>query len=215
MKSKTDALYPRPAARLLALALVAATVSLPAQALYKVVGPDGKITYTDRPPSASEGKVMPLTATGNAAPANPNELPPELRQVAARYPATLYVVAECTPCDSARALLRQRGIPFAERIVSSDEDIEAVQRLIGTRDVPSLTLGTQVLRGFSAETWTAYLDTAGYPRESRLPPGYTYAAATPVTQRAEPAPPVARPPQAPAAPPRTPASPAPPAGIRF
>lgn len=215
MKSKSDALSPRSAARLLALAIAAAAFALPAQALYKVVGPDGKITYTDRPPSASEGKVMPLTSTGSAAPVNPNELPPELRQVVARYPVTLYVVAECTPCDSARALLRQRGIPFAERIVSSDEDIEAVQRLIGSRDVPSLTLGTQVLRGFSPETWTAYLDTAGYPRESRLPPGYTYAAATPVTQRAEPAPPVARPPQATAAPPRAPASPAPPAGIRF
>jgi glutaredoxin len=200
-----------PAARLRALAIVAVAIAMPAQALYKIVGPDGKVTYTDRPPSASEGRVTPLSATGNVAEANPAELPLELRQAAARYPATLYVVADCSPCDSARSLLRQRGIPHAERIVVTEEDAEAVQRLAGTRDVPTLTLGTQALRGFSAETWNAYLDSAGYPRESRLPAGYQHPAATPVTQRADPAPAPA-PPSAPRV-----ARPAPtsPSGIRF
>lgn len=191
---------------LLALGLAAWAFALPAQALYKVVGPDGKVTYTDRPPSASEGKVTPLTATGSAVAGNPAELPIELRQVAARYPVTLYVVADCAPCDGARALLRQRGIPYAERIIVTEEDAEAVQRLTGTRDVPTLTIGAQHLRGFSAETWSGYLDSAGYPRDSRLPAGYQYAAATPVTQRAEP-------PRAPA--PQTAPAPAAPSGIRF
>ena len=171
------------ARRLLALAIAGVAIAMPAQALYKIVGPDGKVTYTDRPPSASEGRVTPLTATGNVAEANPAELPLELRQAAARYPATLYVVADCSPCDSARSLLRQRGIPHAERIVVTEEDAEAVQRLAGTRDVPTLTLGTQALRGFSAETWNAYLDSAGYPRESRLPKGWAAPAATPLVER--------------------------------
>ena len=42
-----------------------------------------------------EDIFTPLTATGNVAEANPSELPLELRQAAARYPATLYVVADC------------------------------------------------------------------------------------------------------------------------
>ena len=193
-------------ARLPLLALVAAAVVLPAQALYKVVGPDGKVTYTDRAPGTSDGKVTPLTATGSTVTASPSELPIELRQVAARYPVTLYVVADCAPCDSARTLLRQRGVPYAERIIVTEEDAEAVQRLTGTRDVPTMTIGSQHLRGFSPETWNSYLDSAGYPRESRLPAGYVFAAAKPVTQRAEP--------PRPAAPAPTPA-PASPAGIRF
>jgi glutaredoxin len=221
MKNSSDALPHRTTARnarLTALALAAAAVALPAQALYKVVGPDGKVTYTDRPPSVGEGKVTPLTSTGAAAPVNASELPLELRQVVVRYPVTLYVVADCSPCDSARSLLRQRGIPFAERVVATEEDTEAVMRLLGTRDVPSLTIGAQVLRGFSAETWSAYLDTAGYPRESRLPPGYQYAAAAPLVQRAEaarPAPPASAPaaPARPAPPPA--ATQASPSGIRF
>jgi glutaredoxin len=193
-------------ARLALLALAAAAVVLPAHALYKVVGPDGKVTYTDRAPGTSEGKVTPLTATGSSVATNPAELPIELRQVTARYPVTLYVVADCAPCDSARSLLRQRGVPHAERIIVTEEDAEAVQRLTGTRDVPTMTIGSQHLRGFSPETWNSYLDSAGYPRESRLPAGYEYAAARPVTQRAEPPRPVPPPP--------TPA-PASPAGIRF
>lgn len=193
-------------ARLPLLALAAAAVVLPAQALYKVVGPDGKVTYTDRAPGSTDGKVTPLTATGSTVAPSPSELPIELRQVAARYPVTLYVVADCAPCDSARTLLRQRGVPYAERIIVTEEDAEAVQRLTGTRDVPTMTIGAQHLRGFSPQTWSSYLDSAGYPHESRLPAGYAYAAAQPVTQRAEP--------PRPAAPAPTPA-PASPAGIRF
>jgi glutaredoxin len=164
---------------------------LPAQALYKVVGPDGKVTYTDRIPSTADGKVTPLNAGGNSVAADPSALPFDLRQVAMRYPVTLYAVADCAPCDNARALLRQRGIPHAERLVSTEEDVEALQRLTGTRDAPTLTIGQQPLRGFSAETWNAYLDSAGYPRESRLPVGYQFPAATALTERREPARPAA------------------------
>jgi glutaredoxin len=197
------------APQLLAMALAAAALAMPAHALYKVVGPDGKVTYTDRPPSGADGKVTPLTATGSALATDPADLPLELRQAVARYPVTLYVVADCEPCDSARALLRQRGIPYAERIVVSDADADALLRLTGTRDLPTMAIGVQHLRGFSADIWSGYLDSAGYPRESRLPAAYQYPAATPLTQRAAPGP--AQPPSAPT----TRAAPASPSGIRF
>ena len=183
--------------RLAAAALLLAA-ALPASALYKVVGPDGKVTYTDRPPAATgtatPSRVTPM-APAAAPPAAAAALPAELRQVAARYPVTLYVVPNCAPCDSARALLRQRGIPYAEKIVTTEDDIEALQRLAGTRDAPTLTIGSQPLRGLSADTWNAYLDSAGYPRESRLPAGFQFSAATPLVERREatPAGPAQRP----------------------
>ncbi len=173
-----------PAAFLLALS--AGLLCFPAHALYKVVGPDGKVTYTDRIPSPADGKVTPLNAAGNTV-AAPEALPFELRQVTLRYPVTLYSIADCAPCDSARALLRQRGIPHAERLILTEEDAEALQRLTGTRDAPTLMIGQQPLRGFSADTWNAYFDSAGYPRESRLPAGYQFPTATALTERREPA----------------------------
>jgi len=173
----TDAL--RPAALVLALWCLA----LPASALYKVVGPDGRITYTDRPPSDSGSRITTINRDGQAEAAPQDTLPQDLRQATTRYPVTLYVTADCAPCDAARLLLVQRGVPFSEKRVVSDDDAAALERVIGGRTVPSLTIGSQALRGLSQTDWNAYLDAAGYPRESRLPRGWVAPAATPLVER--------------------------------
>lgn len=164
-------------------------IALPGQAQpYKVIGPDGKVTYTDRPPvTAAPGKVTALGSRETVAiPSGDAALPLELRQAAARYPVTLYVVSgACEPCEAARQLLRQRGIPFSEKQVVSAEDGEALERLSGGRDAPTLSIGSQTLRGLASEVWSSYLDAAGYPRESRLPANYQYPPATPLTERRE------------------------------
>ncbi|WP_395693322.1 glutaredoxin family protein [Piscinibacter sp.] len=205
MTTNTTLPIRRPALRA-AVAVMAVLTALPAAALYKVVGPDGKVTYTDRPPAPASGRISPVNARTGAA--EPDAvLPLELRQAASRFPVTLYTAPSgCEPCDDARALLRKRGIPHAERQVLSREDSDALQKLTGGREMPVLAIGGQQLKGLTPETWSSYLDSAGYPRESRLPAGYEYAAAKPVTQRAEPPRPAALVP--------TPA-PASPAGIRF
>ena len=197
------------------LAVLAALASCPAMAQYKVVGPDGKVTYTDRPPISTENTVTSLGARGPAV--AEVALPLELRQPISRYPVTLYVASGiCEPCDTGRQLLHQRGVPHAEKQVQTVEDADALERLSGGRDAPVLTIGTQTLRGFAPEVWTSYLDAAGYPRESRLPANFQYAAATPLTERREAKVPAAQPratkaaqPQA-SAPPTTGAS-----GIKF
>lgn len=164
-----------------ALALVLAGAS--AQAQYKVVGPDGKVTYTDRVPGAADGRVTSINGRGGAAGPEAT-LPLELRQPVSKYPVTLYVTSgSCDPCDTARQLLRGRGIPYAEKQILNAEDSDALERLSGGRDAPTLTIGAQTLRGLASEVWNSYLDSAGYPRESRLPKNYQYAAATPITDR--------------------------------
>jgi hypothetical protein len=150
-----------------------------AQAQYKVVGPDGKVTYTDRAPTPQTGRVSPIRLP-EAAPAGV-ALPADLQQPVARYPVVLYVGGGvCAACDAGRDLLRQRGIPFAEKQVVTAADGLALERITGARDVPALTIGGQTLRSYAAEVWTSYLDAAGYPKQSRLPASYQYAAATPL-----------------------------------
>lgn len=170
------------------LPLAALLASTPLYAQYKVVGPDGKVTYTDRPPPPASGKVTSMAdRVGTAAEAS--AMPLELRQPTARYPVTLYATfGACDPCESARQLLKQRGIPYTEKSVSTTEDADALERLSGGRDAPTLSIGSQTLRGLAPEVWNSYLDAAGYPRESRLPAGYQYAPATPLVARATPAP---------------------------
>lgn len=182
-----------------ALALLA-LAALPASAQYKVVAPDGSVTYTDRPPYESNLRITPI---GRNAPATSTEvgLPIELRQATSRYPVTLYTTADCAPCDNGRKLLQQRGVPYAERTIGSEDDAQALERLIGSRTVPALTVGAQPLRGYSEADWASYLDAAGYPKESKLPRNWPAAVATPLVQRAAAAAPEARPaPPPPAAP---------------
>jgi glutaredoxin len=199
-------------------AIVLACFALPGHALYKVVAPDGTVTYTDRPPPAATGRPVPIGSRPDAGSADSPlaNLPLELRQVTARYPVTLYTGTDCAPCDTGRRLLTSRGIPFTERRVSSGDDSDALDRLTGGRSVPTLMIGTQALRGFADTDWHSYLDAAGYPRESRLPRSYQQPAATPLVQRqaeaAAPERPAAPPPVVEPAP--QPAPPAP-AGIRF
>lgn len=169
--------------RLPICALVLAAAPWAAQAQYKVVGPDGSVTYTDRPPAGA--KVTAISGRGGATPlAADSDLPFDLRQVAGRYPVTLYTAPECPPCDSGRQLLQQRGIPYTERSVTTDDDAAALERAVGGRTLPSLSIGSQGLRGFGATDWSAYLDAAGYPRTSRLPRGWQPPAVTPLTVRA-------------------------------
>ena len=194
------------------LAVVAA---LPTQAQYKITGSDGRVTYTDRVPNASDGQVRALNARNAPVKAEP-ELPLELRQVATRYPVTLYTATgACEPCETGRALLRQRGIPYAEKQVIGVEDSQALEKLSGGRDAPTLSIGSQIVRGMAPDLWNTYLDAAGYPRESKLPATYHPRPASPVVERREAA--AVRAPQRPAAPEVSPFDrvPAASGGIRF
>ena len=210
-------LRPRVSSYRLGLSLLLALAAGSALAQYKVVGPDGKVTYTDRPPPANTAKVTSLGSRGDNSPAaGDTAWPLELRQPVAKYPVTLYTVpGNCDPCQSARQLLRQRGIPYTEKLIQSPEDGEALERLSGGRDAPTLAIGSQLMRGLAPDVWGSYLDAAGYPRESRLPATYQYAAATPLVERREvrAAPAAARPASQADAGPATPAPGT--AGIKF
>jgi glutaredoxin len=149
------------------------TCNAMAQAQYKVVQPDGSTTYTDRPPVETNARITSLNRRGTRIAPDAIEagsgLPVELRLAAQRYPVTLYTGNECQSCEAARRFLQQRGVPYAEKRVASEEDVLALERIVGARAVPALTIGSQPLRGLSETDWTAYLDAAGYPKESKLP----------------------------------------------
>ena len=187
-----------------------------AQQVYRIVGPDGKVTFSDKPPVESTAKVTAAAGASGGGVATAS-LPFELRQVVQKYPVTLYTGENCGPCQTAKTMLINRGIPFAEKSVMTPEDSQALQRLSGENTLPFATIGGQQLKGFSDSEYTQFLNAAGYPATSVLPASYRQAAATPmVAVSAAPAT------VAPAAPARVAApSPAPapaaanPSGIRF
>ena len=207
------------------LLMTLACAGAQAQGVYRIVGPDGKVTFSDRPPADAPappaqqpGRAAQTASGGNGANA---ALPYELRQVAGRFPVTLYTGSDCAPCNSARNLLTSRGVPFTERTVNTNEDIAALQGLSGSTSLPFGTIGGQQLSGYAEGEWIQYLDAAGYPKQSQLPRNYRQPEPAPLVAVKPAAPAAAAPAPSPAAPPPPPPpandgpTPSNPAGIRF
>ena len=191
-----------------------ATTLTNAQPVYRIVGADGKVTFSDKPPVEAKVKITSAAGKSSGGIAN-SSLPFELRQVAQKYPVTLYTGENCGPCQSARSMLITRGVPFSEKTVSTLEDSQSLQRLSGESSLPFATIGGQQLKGFSDAEWTQFLNAAGYPAASVLPSSYRQPAATPLVTVAAAPPAVVAPARAAAqAPQPTPAM-ANPSGIRF
>lgn len=212
-------------AALMACLLVSA-LPTSAQGVYRIVGPDGKVTYSDQPPPAAGNPANARPAIGGTsttAAATSANLPNDLRQAMNRYPVTLYAGNDCAPCDSGRSYLNARGIPYVEKTVNSNDDIDAFKRLSGITRLPMLAIGGQHLKGYSESEWAQYLDAAGYPKKVALPSGYRRPAASPLVEaKAVAAPPTAQArrsaePESPAAPAEVPVAPpvTNPSGIRF
>ncbi len=210
----------KPSLAKLALMAVAAFAlqSATAQTVYRIVGADGKVTFSDKPPVTRDDKTTATGRGGKALDIGNSPLPYELSQAVGRFPVTLYTASNCGPCGPARTLLSGRGIPFSERTISTNEDVEALMRISGENSLPFLTIGGQKIKGFSDAEWTQYLDAAGYPSSSKLPSNYRSPAAAPLVAIQKPE--IVAPPARTAA---APAAPAPvqentgsnPAGIRF
>ena len=150
-----------------------------AQPVYRIVGPDGKVTFSDKPPQEAKTPSAPVST---AKPTDARSgLPYELQQLANKYPVTLYSASGCSPCDQGRALLTKRGVPFTEKTVNTNEDLVAFKRVSTEGALPLLTIGGQSIKGYSDGEWTSYLDAAGYPKQSALPPSYRQAAAEPLS----------------------------------
>jgi glutaredoxin len=153
--------------RALALGLMLCAAGAQAQ-LYKSVGPDGRVTYSDTPPAQAAAAARALDAQPAAGAAAP-DLPYALAQAVKANPVTLYSAADCAPCSSGRALLAARGVPYSEKTVSSNEDLAALKAAGGDAQLPLLLIGRAKQQGYDESAWQEALSRAGYPAAGMLP----------------------------------------------
>jgi glutaredoxin len=153
----------------LALTLLLACTAAIGQ--YKVIGPDGKVTYTDQPPTDGKSKVQPFKA-GSSANDPDLVLPFATAQALRNFPVTLYTQEGCVPCDAGRTLLRARGIPFEEKTISTQAELDAYKAISRDGQLPLLAVGREQVAGYEAGRWNNALSSAGYPANTTLPNGY-------------------------------------------
>ena len=150
--------------------------------MYKWTDTNGVVSFSDQPPPANARKVERKAFNGGGAGA---ALPYALAEAAKAHPVVLYTTTPCEACDQGRALLRQRGIPFAEKTVQSIDDQKKLREAGSDGQVPLLQVGSRQRIGFEAGAWHSALTDAAYPLEPQLPanwhnPATAPAAPTPV-----------------------------------
>jgi len=147
---------------LLMLCLALASASVVAET-YRWVDPAGRTVISDTPPP---GRMHSVSKAGASA-ADDDGLPFAVKRAAENFPVTLYTSADCTTqCKDGRDLLNGRGVPFAEKMLQSQEDVSELKQLVGDAFVPALKVGKQSFRGFEAGAWNNLLDLAGYPKSA-------------------------------------------------
>ncbi len=152
---------------LLAVGLVAASTHLVAAQLYQWKDAQGRMVYSDQPPPSSVKDAQQKSFKGNYVEVGEAYASRLARE---KYPVTLYTSACGAPCDQARQLLVDRGVPFSSRDPQSSPEAQAeLHKLTGRLSVPVLKVGDEKIDGYETSQWQAALDRAGYPKSA--PPG--------------------------------------------
>lgn len=148
------------------IAAVALSFALGAHAqVYRWLDEKGRLHAGDTPPpSARDVEKVRVAPT----PTEPVE-PYALQLARKNNPVTLYTTPKCPLCDRARQLLKARGVPFSEKSVVTDEQVQELVGVVGRDALPSLVVGTKVQDGFAESLYEAMLDAAGYPKKAALP----------------------------------------------
>jgi glutaredoxin len=158
--------------RILAIA-AAAALALPvaAETLYKVIGADGKVSYTDRPPVDAKSST-----TLTYAEVEPTPLPPsvlkyradlqkgaDLRMAQARTPSAntpsliLFSASWCGQCRRAKTYLNAKGLRYQEYDVDTPDGASKYFASGGGKGVPLLLADGRSLLGFSENYYNRYL----------------------------------------------------------
>jgi glutaredoxin len=161
-----------------AIAAIALSFALAAHAqVYRWVDQKGRLHVGDTPPAGARDVEKVSSAR---APATEPAEPYALQVARKNHPVTLYSTPNCPLCERARQLLHARGVPFSEKSIVTDQQVQELVHVVGRNALPSIVVGTRVQDGFAEALYEAMLDGAGYPKKGALPaPAQQPAAATP------------------------------------
>ena len=135
-----------------------------AQMVYRWIDKDGKVQYSDTPPPL-DARSSQQKRLGSGTTVEDDQVPYAIKLAKEKNPVIAYLTDCGELCSNARALLSKRGIPFTVRDPGKNSDAaEALKKEIGVLEVPAMTVGKSVVRGFDEAQWNSALDAGGYPR---------------------------------------------------
>ena len=147
------------------LAFGAAAMTGPfAATLYKSVGPDGRVHYSDRPPA--DGRIektlqfenlpsSPLPAATSTYVEQLRNANPSSAASATNASVVLYAASWCGYCKQAKAYLASKGIKYREFDVDTRTGMAAFAQTGSGKGIPLLLVDDQRVQGFSRVAYDA------------------------------------------------------------
>ena len=156
------------ASSLLAFFLTAVSAST----LYRWTDQSGNVHYSDTAPPANAKNVQKMGAAGQGAGEAPSAMDQSyaMQLAVKNFPVTVYTSKQCgKACTEGLDYLKKRGVPYTEKVVATQDEIDALVKLAGAAQVPVLVVGIDIRKGYAEHGWSEALDTAGYPKTSAVP----------------------------------------------
>jgi glutaredoxin len=138
-------------------------------AVYKAIGKNGKVDYTDEPPadatSAKELRIQSYSGPAQQGALNAHEdwqaiLKRPALSNSGPPPIVMFSTDWCGYCKQARQYMRSKNIAFSDRDVEKDKSAQAQYARLGGRGVPYFVIGQLTLAGFSQDSFDATLRNA-------------------------------------------------------
>lgn len=126
--------------------VLALLFALPASAgVYKWTDAQGRVQYSDTPPPTAKStqlKLQSFTGTAQVSHASGTD-----------SGVTIYTTQWCGVCKRAKAFFAQNAVPFREWDVEKTDYGATKFRQLGGSGVPLITVGTQKMAGFDADSF--------------------------------------------------------------
>ena len=157
---------------LIVVAALALPAAVHAATLYKSIGPNGEIVYSDQPPQS--GKVektfnlsnLPSTPLPDSVVKYRNDLQKSMEKRLAdsgradsKQPV-IFTAKWCGYCRQALAYLGEKKIGYTEHDIDTPSGMRAFAAAGGSGGVPLLLLGEQKVRGFSRPAYDSLFNRA-------------------------------------------------------
>ncbi len=117
--------------------------------IYKWVDEEGKVHFSDQPPSEANVERLELRINTYAN--------PEVTDVAQEFgtdkKVTMYGASWCAVCTKARKYFRAKGIAFVEYDIEKSRKGKRDFKRLGGKGVPIILVGGKRLNGFSQGTF--------------------------------------------------------------
>lgn len=114
--------------------------------VYKIVGADGRVSYTDKEPEATSTekteKLKLQTYTGAPSVSSMKDAVKRVTILSAQW---------CGQCTRAKAYMKSRKIDFEEWDVDKSDYARAKMNELGAKGVPVILVGKQKMVGFSED----------------------------------------------------------------